>query len=153
MPATVTLGTTTLVSPAGQGDAQITVASTSGLFIGTLLFVDRELMAVSGFGVGTQVNVRRGVDGTMATPHASGSTLYIGRADQFYDVTPEGIPPAVIPVSPYINVRTGVVWFALGDTTPSATGTQFRFWQPQTVTYDVGALGVRTATLTPTAST
>lgn len=153
MPATVTLGTTTLLSPVLQGDAQITVASLSGLFPGIFLYVDRELMAVNGFGVGTQVNVRRGVDGTIATPHTSGSTMYIGRGDQFYDLSPEGVPIASIPVSPYINVRTGQIWFAQGDATPSATGTSNRWWQLQATTYDVGAMGVRTTVLSPTTST
>jgi hypothetical protein len=147
MPATVTLSTTTLSTAVGPGDTSILVASTSGLVNGTRLFVDRELMAVAGLGVGTAVNVIRGVDGTSATPHDSSSLIYIGRADQFYSQDPVGAPPEAIPVSPYINVTTGGIWFAQGDTLPPMFG--YRWWQPAVTTYTTGALGVRQTTQDP----
>ena len=149
MPATVTLATTTLAAFVGVNDTQVTLASTSGLTPGTRLYVDRELMAVVGLGVANQVNVRRGVDGTATTEHASSSVVTIGQPNQFYAQDPVGRPPEAIPVSPYINVSNGRIWFARGDATPTGN----RWWQQQTTTYGAGAFGIGTATLDPTSST
>jgi hypothetical protein len=151
MPATVTLSTSTLTVGVNASDTQLTVASISGLTIGRRLFCEGELMSVVGFGVGTQVNVGRGVDGTVGAPHDAGTVFFVARPDQFYSVDPKGRPPAAIPVSPYINVLNGTVWFAQGDATPS--GTANRWWQAQTTTYGTGSLGVRTVSSTPTTST
>lgn len=149
MAATVTLSTTTLVDGCTPSAQQIKVASTSGLTAGTRLFVDRELMKVVSLDIDPWVNVLRGVDGTSASAHSSGGTLYIGRGDQFYQSDPVGSPSVVIPVSPYINVVTGGVWFARGD----AKDRSIRWWQQQSTTFGVGSLGVRTTTLEPTVST
>ena len=153
MPATVTLNTTTLAAFAAIGDTQVCLASTSGLVPGTRLWVDRELMAVVSLGptssAGPLVNVRRGVDGTATTDHASNAVVTIGRSDQFYSSDPDGRPPEAIPVSPYINVNNGNVWFARGD----ASATSNRWWQLQTVTYGAGAFGVVSVALDPTSST
>lgn len=147
MPATVTLSSTTLKADAGASDTQIQVTSTSGLTPGIRLFVDGELMSVVSLGLGTSVKVLRGVDGTAAAAHPLSSTAYIGRADQFYAVDPSGRPPASIPVSPYVNVINGTVWFAQGA--PEG----LRWWQKQSATYIPGALGIRSTTLDPTSST
>ncbi len=151
MAATVTLSTTTLLAGVGAADRSVKVASTSGLTPSVRLFVNGELMEVVSLGVSPWVNVRRGVDGTAAAPHDSADTIYIGRADQFYVSDPVGAPPEAIPVSPYINAINGTVWFAQGDAEPS--GRCQRWWQQQTTTYGVGALGVRTSTLNPSSST
>ena len=151
MPATVTLASTTLSVPCGSSDGVIKVASTSGLTPGTRLFLDGELMTVVSLGVDPWVNVQRGRDGTAALPHDGGGTIYIGRADQFYEADPIGSPSEAIAVSPWINARNGSVWFAQGDSVP--TGTAVRWWQKQTATYSFGPLGVRTVTLDPTSST
>lgn len=151
MPATVTLSTTTLVNPANRGESQIKVASTSGLTSGVRLFVDKELMSVVSLGVSPWVNVRRGVDGTAAQDHDSSATVYVGDASSFYSFDPQGAPPEAILVSPWINVRTGDVWFAQGDVMP--TGATYRWWQKQTVTPSIGALGKRVFVLDPTSST
>jgi hypothetical protein len=151
MPATVTLSTTALQVSAEAGDRQVRVASTSGLTAGVRLFVGTELMSVVSLGVSNWVNVLRGVDGTAAQHHDAGETIYIGRAHQFYGSDPAGAPPEAIPVSPYINVVNGTIWYAQGDTRPA--GQAQRWWQKQSATYGVGALGVRTVTLDPTSST
>jgi len=151
MPATVTLSTTTLQASVGAGDRQILVASTSGLIPGVRLWVDTELMSVVSLGVGNWVNVLRGESGSAAQHHDSGVTITIGQPHQFYSTDPVGAPPEAIPVSPYINVINGTVWYAQGDALP--TGQSQRWWQKQTATYGVGALGVRTVTLEPTSST
>ena len=151
MPATVTLSTTTLNEGVGSTERSVKVASTSGLTSGLRLFVDGELMTVVSLGVDPWVNVLRGVDGTAAQHHDSGATIYIGRADQFFSSDPVGAPREVIPVSPHINVINGSVWFAQGDELPA--GSAQRWWQKQSTTFGVGALGVRTTTLDPTSST
>jgi len=151
MPATVTLSTTTLAAPVNSRDGRIKVASTSGLFAGYRLWIDKELMSVVSLDVDTWVNVKRGVDGTSGSAHSSSATLTIGRADQFYTSDPVGSPPAAVLVSPWINVLSGKVWFAQGDTLPD--GDSNRWWQEESVTRGVGPLGVRTTTLDPTEST
>jgi hypothetical protein len=151
MPATVTLSTTTLAVSVGVSDTRIKVGSTSGLTPGTRLYVDGEQMRFVSVDVDPWINVRRGVDGTASAAHPSSATVYIGRADQFYSIDPTGRPPDVIPVSPYINVINGSVWFAQGDSQPD--GQANRWWQKVTNTYGTGALGVRTTTQDPTAST
>jgi hypothetical protein len=151
MPATVTLSTTTLAANVGASDNQIKLASTAGVTPGTRLWVDRELMAVVSLGVDPWVNVSRGVDGTAGSPHNSAATVTIGQAYQFYSSDPVGRPNEAVPVSPYINVRNGTIWYAQGDAVPGDTAT--RWWQAVTTTYDTGPLGVRTTTMDPTSST
>lgn len=151
MPATVTLSTTTLSAPLDAHEGVAVLASVSGLSPGVRLYVDRELMTVLRVGVGTQVYIIRGVDGTAGAAHTSGSTVTIGLAHQFYSVDPVGAPPEAIPVSPWINLTNGKVWYAQGD--PVASGNSQRWWQERTTTYTKGPLGVRTTTLDPTSST
>ena len=151
MPATVTLSSTTLATGTGASDKQIKVSSTSGLTAGIRLFIERELMSVVSLGVGTWVNVLRGVDGTAATAHPIAATAWIGRADQFYQTDPVGRPPMSPPVSPHINVRNGVVWFAQGDAGPD--GLSNRWWQQQEVTHEVGPLGILRVSTDVSAST
>jgi hypothetical protein len=150
MPASVTLSTTTLVNSVGPSADTLVLASTAGVGAGTRLFIDGELLKVNSVAV-EGVKVRRGDSGTAASSHVSGSTVYIGRADQFYSQDPVGTPLSVIPVSPYINVINGSTWFAMGDTVPD--GNSARWWQRGTPTYAVGSLGIRTTTTDPTAST
>lgn len=153
MPATVTLSTTTLAESIDAFAKQIKVADASGILPGYRLWMDAELLSVVSLGIATsaytQVNVLRGVDGSAAAPHSSAATITIGRADQFYSSNPVGAPPSAIPVSPYINVVNGSVWYAQGD----SEGGGNRWWQQQQTTYSVGALGVRQAVQDPTSST
>ena len=137
MPATVTLSSTTLKSGVGASQRSVRVDSTSGLIPGVWLFVDGELMAVVSLGIDPEVNVLRGVGATRAAEHDAGATVYIGRPDQFFAYDPAGRPPAVIPVSPHINVVNGSVWFASGN--PQG----LRKWEKQEVAVQAGALGIR----------
>jgi hypothetical protein len=151
MPASTTLSTTTFTKPVGRSDSQVRVASTSGITAGMRLFVDRESMSVVSLGVSTLVNVRRGVDGTLARDHDTAVPVYIATGEQLFEYDPQGWPAEAIMVSPHINVRTGDVWFARGDVMP--TGQEHRWWQKQTITRGIGALGIRTETGDPTSST
>lgn len=151
MPATETLATTTLAEAVDATTNLIKLASTSGLYPGTRLWFDGELVRVVSVAVDPWVNVVRGVDGTKGAAHPSAVTVYIGQAHQFYASDPVGRPDASIPVSPYINVIGNRIWFAQGDAVPGTTSD--RWWQLQTNTRGFGALGVRTSTYEPTSST
>jgi hypothetical protein len=138
--ATVSLNTSTLLVTVEPSDNRIQLASTSGLAPGVRLFLDRELLAVETLtGIGTEAIVRRGVDGTTASRHATNTPVYIGRADQFYASDPVGLPPNELPVSPYINAVTGDIWVATGD--ESGPGLQGRLWSKVTRSMVPGALG------------
>ena len=151
MPATVDLSTTSLVKPISAWDSQIVVASTSGLTTGKRLYADRELMSVVSVDSSSQVTVRRGVDSTLAAPHASSMVCVIGDADQFFSYDPQGMPKDAVLVSPHINVRTGDIWLAQGDVSPE--GNSARWWEKVQVKYDVGALGIRSVTSSPSSGT
>ncbi len=153
MAATTTLTSTTLPVAVGATDGSLPLVSTSGIVPGVRLYLADsvasrgELCAVISLGIGTSVNVRRGADGTASAAHAAGTTVTIGRADQFYEADPVGMPPPAVLVSPWINVRTGAQWLAQGD--EAGAGTALRFWQQVAVTVTPGALGVRVVTQTP----
>lgn len=151
MPATVTLSSTTLLQNVDGGARSVKLESTSGVLPGKRLYCEGELMTVQSLGVGTNVNVTRGQDGTAGVPHSSTATVYIGAADHFYSKDPSGRPTAAVPVSPYINAINGTIWFAQGDVLP--TGESYRWWQRVDTTYGVGPLGVRTQELDPTSGT
>lgn len=156
MPATVTLASTTLAEGCDASATRIKLTSTTGVFFGKCLFIagqgrDGELVKVQRLDVATWVIVTRGVEGSRAQPHVSGDTVYIGDCGQFYAIPPMGRPDAAIPVSPYIDVVNGQIYFAQGDVVPSQTAV--RWWQMQTFTRTTGPLGVTTLTLDPTSST
>lgn len=137
--STATLTTTTTTAPCAANDTSIVLASLVGVAPGVCLFVDAELLCVTGYGVGTAVSVLRGRGGSSTRPHGSGATVYIGRADQFYDQDPMGTPETPPVVLPWINTVTGSVWQPVGDETgPSAAA---RYWQRQIPVTSAGALG------------
>lgn len=147
MAATTTLSTVTLLANISASDNQISVSSTSGLVPGVRFFIDGELLGYLSLGPSTLVNVKRGLDGTQTQPHGSNATVYIGRADQFFQSDPHGVPPNPEPVTPYINATGNRLWVAQGDEVGSGAGA--RWWQQVTTTYGAGALGVRSTTTAP----
>lgn len=147
MLATVTLASTSFASAVGAFDTQVNLASTSGIVPGVRLFANREMLCVERLtGIGNNAVVRRGLDGTGSSAHATNETVYIGSPEQFYDIDPQGVPVTGSPVNPYINTRTGVIWVIQGDDVGS--GAAARAWQPVTTTQTTGALGVRVTTTT-----
>lgn len=159
MPATVTLGSTTLAAAVMADDDRVKLVSVSDVRPGLCLYLQDaagrgELTTVLSV-ADVFVKVIRGVGGTKASAHAPALTVWIGRPDQFFMTDPSGAPPDAVPVSPYINTKTGDVFFAQGDSVPvqGTTVVAARWWQKQDTTFDQGALGVRTATPDITAST
>lgn len=140
--ATVSLASTTFTTTAEPGDTLVNLASTSGITPDVRLYVDREMLAVVRLtGIGTQAIVRRGLDGTAGSRHATNATIYIGRADQFFTSDPGGLPPSETPVYPYINVVTGDIWVPQGDET--GADLNGRVWSKITTSLESGALGIR----------
>lgn len=123
-------------------------APPTGVSKGDLIWFDREAMMVLDAGQ-NPVIVRRGMAGTIAAGHVSGTTGYAGGPEKFSSVDPVGIPPAFPAANPWINTRDGRVWVAQGD--ERGPGVAARYWQLQTTTRGaVGAFGTPGAvTVTP----
>lgn len=115
MAALATLTTTTLTNAMGTGDWALKPASTTGIALDAFLYIDLELLRVTGLLPGTQFSVRRGLDGTINQPHAAAALVTIGRADQFYNQDPPaGVAPTEPLVLPWINVVNGNRWTVAG---------------------------------------
>lgn len=78
-----TATTTTTLSAAitDSSGTVLTVASATDVNAGGKLFIDRESLDVTSVN-GTSVRVRRGMDGTRAIPHISGSLVVVASASQ-----------------------------------------------------------------------
>lgn len=111
------LSSTTLSSAANVSSTNVQVASASGITAGqTVLYVDREAMFVNAIS-GTLASVTRGSNGTRATAHISGATVYVGSPSQFvafpkYGACTRG-NEAVLPV---IDVNSGIIYNCFGST-------------------------------------
>ena len=78
------LTSTTLSLACTATDTLLTLVSTSGVVTGTLLGIESEILTVAGLtGVGTQVRVLRGVNGTSSVSHAAAVTVSIGTPQDF----------------------------------------------------------------------
>jgi hypothetical protein len=111
------LSSTTLSSAASVNSTSVQVASASGLTAGsTMLYVDREAMFVNSIS-GTVIGVTRGSNGTRATAHISGATVYLGAPNQFSSYPRFGActrgNEVVLPV---IDVNTGAQYNCFGST-------------------------------------
>lgn len=79
----MSLSTTTLGAALDRFSAEGYLASVSGVYIGTVLSIDTEILRVTGFGAGLIVKFQRGTDGTSAVAHSSGATVNIGTPNDF----------------------------------------------------------------------
>ncbi len=149
MQSTFTLTTTNFSAPFDTDDTLVTVNSLTGIVPGVHLYAGRELMRVQSIvGVGNQIILARGRDGTAGCQHTPAETVYIGQGYQFYEQDPQGLPPTAALVNPWINIRSGSIWVIQGDDIGLAM--QSRSWQPVTTTQIIGPLGVRVnVTTTP----
>lgn len=120
----IQLTQTTLLAAVDRTSNTIRVASTTNITVAngggtaTYLMINNEFMWVTKQPVvgGLQVDVVRGMGGTRANQHANGSTVLIGRPNQFYFVDPSGaVTIANIDVLPRINVPTSNQWLAPVD--------------------------------------
>jgi hypothetical protein len=85
----VLVGSTTLSTTLGTSDLQVTVASATGIVVpslatgqsGSFLFLNGEMLQVTGAGTGTTTfRVKRGVNGTKAESHLAGCLVWVGNA-------------------------------------------------------------------------
>ncbi len=115
---TTTSAAVVSVAAATGGSPTITINKNS-----TFLFVDRELMAVTGVdSTGKILNVTRGYGGTLAQTHASGATVFFGPSTYFVggvQRTPVGLYAGSCTrgnqiVQPIINVISGEVYDCQG---------------------------------------
>ena len=134
--AQAALSSTTLSAavPAGvtqTGGNYVQVASATNIVARqSMLYVDQELMDVIGV-QGTLIQVRRGAEGTRASSHASGATVYFSTgigattiattlsqtSSAFVKFDPSGTCVATnYQVLPFINVNTGLRWNCIGGT-------------------------------------
>lgn len=80
----MSLATTTLAQDLSKDDGDVYLTASTGIYPKTtFLSVDVEIMRVDALGAGQIVKVIRGVEGTAAVAHASGSTVSIGTATDF----------------------------------------------------------------------
>lgn len=113
----MSLPTTTLSQAVGSSDLTVVLPDTSAVTaIGMWLYLDSEAMRVTALPRSDgSVTVARGVGGSRALPHLSEVTVYVGQSYQFYTQNPEGEPPTVPFVLPWINVISGGIWTVLGN--------------------------------------
>lgn len=118
--AQTALTNTTLTAAITAGSQRtIQLASVTGIVApspqvgsGSLIYIDNEAMTVSAVS-GTLVTVVRGVSGTRATLHASGSGVLLGPGNAFLAYDPHGACTAgtgLFLYSPIVNVNTGNQW-------------------------------------------
>lgn len=105
----LTLTSTTLTRALDSSALVVYVASATNVLVGDLIFCGREAMRVDSV-LGLVVRVSRGYAGTLGESHPSGATVYAAPAWAFYIRDPVGVPPSEVPVTPWINLATGVVW-------------------------------------------
>jgi hypothetical protein len=117
--AQTTVTATTLSNAVAAGDATVTLASATGVAVGTQLFVDLEAMTVTAIS-STLATVTRGVDGTMPAAHAAAAAVYAGSTGSngpFVRANPP-VGTCVATTELFnlrINTRTGDVWRCLNS--------------------------------------
>jgi hypothetical protein len=146
--ASIIPNSTTLLKSVGPSDTFIPLSSVANINKGDVIYVDSEAMPTSR----TAAPVTGAIPGVFvvrtgrAASHGVGATVYTGPPSSFSTVDPVGVPPAGSQAW-VINVITGRIWVAQGD--EAGPGSANRFWQLQTLTPGIGALGVRTSVASP----
>ena len=108
-----TMLSTTLTADISPSTKAIPLAAVTGITAEeTILFVDREAMLVLRNPLQSTVPlVMRGVQGTAATGHSSGKTVYYGPQNAFGLADPSGRIPATPDIYlPLVVIPTGGVW-------------------------------------------
>jgi hypothetical protein len=137
------LNQTTLSHGLGENTRRmVRLTSTVNIVKGDLLFCDGEAMIVQVTPTAGSDTVvcSRGMCGTRQSDHAIFAPVFTGRPWQFYSRDPQGIPDNPPDANPWINLTTGAIWFAEGETVGPNQGA--RFWQKQVPTYYTGYWGI-----------
>lgn len=125
MAANDTVSTTTLSAAIDATVRLFNVASTANISAGDKLVVDDEMMHVIAVPVSGQVEVQRGVNGTIAKAHVNASVVHQGTSEEFgpqadswpKNLTRPGSPPHGLPLYPV----------ALGTRRRDAMGNEYVF--------------------------
>jgi len=113
MPASITR-TTLSAAISTPGERVIQVKSATGFVAGYGLYIDREYMKITSV-TGTLIGVRRGAQGTRATPHLLGATVQVAPPNYFTTFDRAGVGTAANElVQPYINIVNGNAWSVVG---------------------------------------
>lgn len=142
--AQTTVASTTLSSAVTATGNSVILASGTGVAVGTLLYVDGELMratSITGSFSTTNPSVRRGVaDGrTVAVAHLSGEEVWVipNAANQvasaffvnFPATGPSGSCTAsLLPYLPIINTKTGEIWDCAQNASSATNGISTAQW-------------------------
>jgi len=124
--AQATLNRTSFSAAVNATQTTVPLTSASTVVAGHELFADGEAMLVLTTPTDTNVQVRRGYDGTGNAPHAASTLVYTGTPSRFLsrDPVPGSCTPSTVTSGalPAINVRNSTVWDC------AATTSGFR-WQ------------------------
>lgn len=126
------------------------VPSVANIAVGDILYlIDGEGARVQSVNtVNNSVTVTRGEFG-QAYNHAALMPFLSGNGNRFYTVDPVGLP-APLPINnPWVNLTGRRVWRAQGDQTGPGSLAIAHAWVQQTISYVVGALGIRQLVVTP----
>jgi hypothetical protein len=144
------LNETTLAAALGATGNLVVLTSAASVSKGDNLFIDGETVRAVSDPIGACVRVMRGIAG-VSVAHAAGMPVFSGRPHLFYTVDPSGSAPGSPDANPWINLAAGRVWRARGDAVGG--GLPHRVWELVTVSYPIGAMGVRGAPVyTPSSS-
>jgi hypothetical protein len=105
--------TTSVVAPNASSNAFGNLYTTSqGGQFASMLYVDGELMGVTGVNTTTKVvQVIRGIEGTQASDHPTGAMVLIGPPGAFQKYDPIGKCTAASTIfTPWVNVANGRQW-------------------------------------------
>lgn len=92
------VNSTTLSANVAANAPTLTVAAIGPIAAGQQLYMDREAMSVTSV-AGTTVTVARGISGTRAAAHISGTVVYSGPANYFSQSEPSGMCVATAEVA------------------------------------------------------
>jgi hypothetical protein len=92
---------------------RVSLASTTNVIVGTVLFIDNEELVVESLVGGGAVQVQRGAGGTRASGHVSGAGVIVGPPQAFVVKDPQGSCTAGVgpfQYTPVVNVTNGLQW-------------------------------------------
>lgn len=103
--------TTLAAAVTSTSNNRVTLTSTTGVSVNTLLYIDNEALSVESLVGGGAVQVQRGANGTRASFHVNGAGVLAGPANAFVTVNPQGACTAgsgVFGFTPVVNVTNGL---------------------------------------------
>lgn len=132
----------TVASATGISASGPLTGNTVGTQVQTILYVDQEVMFVTGVS-GKFITVTRGYNSTQGVTHGSGAVVWVGTPQQFFTLPPQGSCTAANTVNPYIDVINGQFWFC-----DSGTGNWLPVFSTGSITPAASSAAIQTAAQT-----